>query len=184
MSKTLFDSSRTMKEILLEYPSARRALFAEFHIGGCQSCAFDEEHSLEQVCIQNDLKTEQVCEVILQSHEQEQRLLVEPEQLNAKLQSDNPPVIIDARTREEFEAVPFSAKAKATHLKEETLATLSSANPEAEIIIFDHSGKSVMDHVSWFRGHGLKKTFALKGGIDLYAQKVDQSIPRYRLELD
>ena len=69
-------------------------------------------------------------------------------------------------------------------LTESTLSSLSTGNEEQEIVLYDHTGKSVLDHVSWFRGHGLKNTFALAGGIDAYAQEIDSTIPRYRLELD
>ena len=55
---------------------------------------------------------------------------------------------------------------------------------EQKIILIDHQGRSVLDHCAWFRGHGLNETFGVEGGIDRYAQEVDSSIPRYRLEMD
>lgn len=170
-----------MRDLLAEYPSARRSLFSHFHIGGCQSCAFSEDDTLAQVCQQHDLDPEDVQQAILTSHEEEKALLISPESLAEKLASPSPPLLIDTRTREEHEAVVIP---KSELLKENTLSTLSTQSPEAEIILYDHSGKSVLDHVSWFRGHGLKNTFALAGGIDAYSQKVDPSLPRYRLEID
>ena len=175
------DANTTMKQLLADYPSARRALFAAYHIGGCQSCAFDEENTLAAVCEQHELNPEEVCRTIAASHQEEQNLLVSPSRLKEKLASSQPPTLIDTRTKEEHESVKID---ESIFLTENTLASLSSENSEQEIIIYDHTGKSVLDHVSWFRGHGLKQTFALAGGIDAYAKEADSSIPRYRLEMD
>ena len=170
-----------MKALLEEYPSARRALFAAYHIGGCQSCAFSEEDSLATVCQQHELPLEEVRTTIAASHEKEQKLLVSPLTLKEKLASPSPPTLIDTRTREEHEAV---AIAGSLFLTEETLSKLSSRDTSQEIVLYDHTGKSVLDQVSWFRGHGLKNSFALAGGIDAYASEADSSISRYRLEMD
>lgn len=181
MTTTLPDPQRSMKELLADYPSARRALFAAYHIGGCQSCAFSEEDSLAEVCKAHDLDEKSVCETIAQSHEEEKKLLLSPQKVLEKLTSTPRPTLIDARTREEHEAVVID---ESILLTENTLSSLFTENEEQEIILYDHSGKSVLDHVSWFRGHGLKNTFALAGGIDAYAQEADPSLPRYRLEMD
>ena len=175
------DPNLSLKEILAAYPSARRALFSAYHIGGCQSCAFSEDHSLLEVCRQHDLEPEAVVKTIAESHQEEQKLLLSPAQVLQKLQSDAPPILIDTRTREEHEAVNIN---HSILLTESTLSNLNTEKSEQEIILYDHLGKSVLDHVSWFRGHGLKKSFALAGGIDAYALEADSTISRYRLELD
>lgn len=43
----------SMGEILAAYPGARRALFARYHLGGCQSCGFPAEESLASLCKRN-----------------------------------------------------------------------------------------------------------------------------------
>jgi rhodanese-related sulfurtransferase len=175
------DPAQPMREILEEFPSARRALFSAFHIGGCQSCAFSEEDSLKTVCEKHELEVPQVVATIASSHEEEQELLLSPLELKKMLAGENPPVLVDARTREEHEAVAIPGSELLT---ENTLTRLTAGDLAKRVIIYDHHGKSVLDHVSWFRGHGLKATFALAGGIDAYAQKADSTISRYRLEMD
>ena len=44
----------TMAEVEAFAPGARRALFARYHIGGCQSCGFQADETLAQVCARND----------------------------------------------------------------------------------------------------------------------------------
>jgi predicted sulfurtransferase len=41
-----------------------------------------------------------------------------------------------------------------------------------------------LDIAAFFIGHGMKNVLALAGGIDAYAQEVDPSIPRYRIEIE
>lgn len=181
MIPTLPDPQSPLREILASYPSARRALFAAYHIGGCQSCAFSEEDTLAEVCRQNDIDELKARETIAQSHQEEQELLISPHQLQSELSSEHPPKLIDTRTREEHEAVRIEPSILLT---ENTLSSLSTENTEERIIFYDHLGSSVFDHVSWFRGHGFKKCFALEGGIDAYAKNADPSLARYRLEMD
>ena len=178
---TLPDPKSPVREILASYPSARRALFAAYHIGGCQSCAFSEEDSLAEVCQQNEIDIEEARKTIAQSHQDEQALLISPLDLQSKLASQTPPKLIDTRTREEHDAVTIK---NSILLTENTLSSLSTENTEQEVVFYDHHGSAVLDHVSWFRGHGFKNCYALAGGIDAYAQEADSSLPRYRLELD
>jgi rhodanese-related sulfurtransferase len=123
----------------------------------------------------------EVVATIASSHEEEQELLLSPMELKEVLAEENPPLLVDARSREEHEAVVIPGSELLT---ENTLTRLTAGDLAKRIVIYDHLGKSVLDHVSWFRGHGLKATFALAGGIDAYAREADEAISRYRLEMD
>lgn len=174
-------ASESMRDILARFPSARRTLFAEFHIGGCQSCAFDEASSLAEVCQQHDIDVTDATQTILQSHQRESQFLISPQDLAKLLESEPLLSLVDTRTREEHEAVQLPGSQLLT---ESTLNHFTQAPPQVGPILYDHLGTNVLDHLSWFLGHGLKGTRALKGGIDAYAQQIDQSLPRYRLEID
>jgi len=52
------------------------------------------------------------------------------------------------------------------------------------IVMYDHTGDKVLDAAAYLIGHGYRNTRALRGGIDAYAQEVDSSIPRYKLEFE
>src|SRR5688572_23749129 len=96
----------TMQQVLEAYPGARRALFRRYHIGGCSSCGFRPEETVEQVCQRNNnLKIDEVIEFIQTSHEQDAKVLLAPQEL-AVLREENPNLrLLDVRTREEHEAV-------------------------------------------------------------------------------
>ena len=60
------DGSITMGEVLSRFPGAKRSLFARYHIGGCQSCSYDDAETLAQVCERNEnLPVEEVIDHIL-----------------------------------------------------------------------------------------------------------------------
>jgi rhodanese-related sulfurtransferase len=95
--------------------------------------------------------------------------------------SDHPPLLLDTRTREEHDAVCISG---AEFMDQTLQQQLFGGDPQREIVLFDHAGKHVLDSCSWFQGHGMKRTRALRGGIDLWSKEIDPKLPRYRLEID
>ena len=104
------------------------------------------------------------------------------EELAEHLKKPHNTTLIDIRTREEHEAIKLPHTVILTQELQTELFTQKSA--EDLIILIDHQGHTVLDQCAWFRGHGLKKTYGVDGGIDRYAEKIDTSIQRYRLELD
>src|SRR5207245_282886 len=96
----------TMREVLEIYPGAQRALFRQYHIGGCSHCGFQPEETWEQVCQRNaGLNPAEVLQRIKASHEEDVKILIEPKDLAAWLEHDRSIRLVDVRSREEFEAV-------------------------------------------------------------------------------
>lgn len=172
-----------MEDLLERYPGARRALFSAFHIGGCQSCAYQPTETLGEVCRNHQIKLDDALSCLTRSREHDQKMLVSPKDLQALISGDRDFVLLDTRTREEFEAITLPGAHLMTQEKQNELFA-APENAGRQIILFDHRGTSILDHCAWFRGHGLKETFGLDGGIDRYAREADPSIPRYRLEID
>jgi len=171
-----------MKSLLDQYPGARRALFASFHIGGCQSCAYKDDETLAEVCSRNEISIEDALSCLESSHKHDQEMLISPKDLEVLISSNEPITLLDIRTREEHEAITLPGASFMT--QEDQTALFSKADENPKVILFDHQGRSVLDQCAWFRGHGLNETFGLDGGIDRYAKEIDTSIPRYRLEMD
>ena len=57
-----------MKRVLEVFPGAQRALFRHYHIGGCASCAFQPDETLEALCARNNLNVAEVIQQIETSH--------------------------------------------------------------------------------------------------------------------
>ena len=183
MSSTLsITPDSTMAEVEAFAPGARRALFARYHIGGCQSCGFEPTETLSQVCARNeDIDVAEAIAHIESSHQHDLALQISPADLAARLEAGET-ALIDLRTREEFEAVKIpGARLFSQELQQEIFGTWDKESP---IVLYDHLGTKCLDATAFIIGHGFKNVHALAGGIDAYSQEVDPTLPRYRLELD
>ena len=183
-SNPKINAETTMKQLQELMPGARRALFAKYHIGGCQSCGFDDDETIEEVCKRNEnLLVKEVIEHLLLSSEHDQKIQISPRDLKDELdQADEEIKLLDIRSREEVEAVKIEGSQIMTNeLQQEALGKW---NKETRTIIIDHTGDRSLDVAAFFIGHGLNRTVALAGGIDNYSKEVDSSIPRYRIEIE
>jgi len=172
--------SSSMREVLAVYPGAQRTLFRHYHIGGCNSCAFSPEETLDQLCQRNGgLDVNEVLAQIKSSHEQDARLLLRPKDLAARLESDKSILLLDVRSREEFEAVHLEGSVLLSQdVMREILGAGTNTRP---IVIIDHQGKQALDAAAYFMGHGLQNVACLRGGIDAWAQEVDPTVRRYKV---
>ncbi|MDF1852370.1 MAG: rhodanese-like domain-containing protein [Verrucomicrobiales bacterium] len=177
------DGEITMGEVLDRFPGAKRALFARYHIGGCQSCSYDNSETLAEVCERNeDLPVDEVIEHILSAHENDRKILIEPTDLQKRLEGKEDLRMLDLRTREEFEAV---ALPDSELFSNDLLQEIFGSEPKDRLIVlYDHTGDKTLDPAAYLIGHGFHNTRALRGGIDAYAQEADTSIPRYKLEFE
>ena len=169
-----------MRNVLRTFPGAQRALFRQYHIGGCSSCGFSPDETLAQVCARNGaLNVNEVLAHIQSSHELDARILLSPTELAALLQTDPSIKLVDVRSREEFEAVHIAGSVLLSQdVMREIMGSGSDKHP---IVVIDHQGKNALDATAYFIGHGLRNVRCLRGGIDAWAQEIDPQIRRYRL---
>lgn len=169
-----------MREVLEVFPGAQRALFRRYHIGGCASCGFQPDETLEQVCARNNhLPVSEVIEHIRTSHEQDAKILIAPRELEALLKHHEGIRLLDVRSREEFEAVHLT---NSVLLSQPVMTEILGKWPRNEIfIVIDHQGKQGLDAAAYFLGHGFENIRALRGGIDAWSQEIDTTLPRYQI---
>jgi rhodanese-related sulfurtransferase len=169
-----------MGQVLEAFPGAQRAMFRRYHIGGCSSCGFQMSETLEQVCARNNnLGVDEVLAHIRTSHEEDAKILISAKELAELIKKDPSIKLIDIRSREEYNA---------THIEGAILLSqpvmqeiLAKWDPQQLLVLIDHAGKQGLDAAAYFTGHGLKNVRCLRGGIDAWAQEVDENIPRYQL---
>jgi rhodanese-related sulfurtransferase len=171
-----------MEALLAAWPGARRALFARYHIGGCSSCGFQPGESLAEVCARHDVDPAEALAHLREAAAADASLLISPIEAKSLLDGENPPALIDLRTREEHDAVALPGSLFFTEdLQREAFATWEK---DRAILLYDHTGNRSLDMAAWFAGHGLRATRALTGGIDAWSREVDRSVPRYRIEME
>jgi rhodanese-related sulfurtransferase len=180
MTTDIVNPQSPMREVLEVFSGAQRALFRRYHIGGCSSCGFQPTETLAEVCARNgNLDTDEVLAHIQSSHEQDAKVLISPKELAGLLQTDKSVKLVDVRSREEFEAVNIADSVLLSQdVMRELMASGSNTNP---IVVIDHAGKNGLDAAAYFMGHGLQNVRCLRGGIDAWAQEVDQKMRRYKL---
>ena len=179
------DPALPMRDVLVVYPGARRALFRRYHVGGCASCGFSEDETLEQICHRNEQMHDvnEVLGYLDASREEDRAMQVSASELHDALQRDEEGTVrlLDIRTREEYEAVHIEGSRL---FSQELMNTVLMQWPrEAGLIaLVDHQGTRSLDAAAYLAGHGFTNVKALLGGIDAWSQEIDPKLPRYRLE--
>ena len=169
-----------MRDVLHAFPGAQRALFRKFHIGGCSSCAFSPDETLEQLCARNGgLSVQEVITELQRSHEADAEILISPLELDQLRKADPELRLLDVRSREEFNAVRIDGSVLMT--QPVTQEMLAKWPRERAFVVVDHQGRHGLDAAAYFMGHGFNSVRCLQGGIDAWAQWVDRTMRRYTL---
>ena len=181
MAESLITAESTMAQVLGAFPGARRALFRKYHIGGCQSCGFQPEETLGELCERNgNLPVNEVIGDIRSGHEQDESMAIQPEVLAERRNQGETMRLLDIRTREEYDAVRING---AEFVNQELIQQLmGTASKEDFIVFYDHTGGQSLDAAAYFVGHGFTNAKFLTGGIDAWAREIDPKMRRYRLE--
>lgn len=168
----------TMGRLLEVFPGAQRALFRGYHIGGCSSCGFAADETLADVCSRKDgVDVGEVIDFLKRSAEADRQMEVGTKEAQI-LVAEGKAVLVDIRTREEFDAVNIPGS---TLFSQELMGKLPAWDASVLIIFVDHEGKRSPDAAAYFAGHGMSNVRCLRGGIDAWSCEVDASLPRYRL---
>ena len=170
-----------MREVLEAYPSAQRALFDRYHIGGCHSCGYQPEDTLEEVAHRHDIvDLHEVVQFIECAEQIDERIQVSVQDVAAALRSNMPPRLVDVRTPEEWELARIEG---ATLIYEELAQEMMSWPKDTPIVFYCHLGERSLDAASYFAGHGFSAR-SMIGGIEAWSLEVDPAVPRYEVTRD
>jgi rhodanese-related sulfurtransferase len=165
-----------MQQVTTVFPSAQRALFQRYHVGGCSSCGFQPLDTLATVVMNHGLDINEVVEHIKRSQEMEKDLEITPRDA-AELLKAAKIKLLDVRTPEEYAiaSVPGSVLVD-QNLAQEIMQTWPK---DTAIVTMCHHGMRSLDAAAYLRGHGFTNTRSMSGGIDAWALQIDSSVPRY-----
>jgi rhodanese-related sulfurtransferase len=166
----------TMQQVTTVFPSAQRALFQRYHVGGCSSCGFQPTDLLATVAMNHGLDVNELVEHIKRSQEMEKDLEITAHE-TAELLKGGKIKLVDVRTPEEFAiaSVPGSVLVDQS-LAQEIMQTWPK---DTAIVTMCHHGMRSLDAAAYLRGHGFTNTKSMSGGIDAWSLQIDSSIPRY-----
>jgi len=167
----------TMEAILEAFPSARRALFQRYHVGGCSSCAFQPTDTLSQVCKDHNLlDVNEVVEHLVRSEEVDAKMQIDPSEVKRMLDAGEEFRLIDVRGADEIalaaiqgaEPLDFADQGKYMGLPKETKLVFTCGN-----------GERALDIAAYFAGHGFSAVWSMRGGLDGWRSQVDAALPTY-----
>jgi rhodanese-related sulfurtransferase len=166
----------TMQQVTTVFPSAQRALFQRYHVGGCSSCGFQPTDLLTTVAMNHGLDVNEVVEHIKRSQEMEKDLEITPREA-AELLKAGKIKLVDVRTPEEFAI----ASVHGSVLVDQNLAQeiMQSWPKDTAIVTMCHHGMRSLDAAAYLRGHGFTNAKSMSGGIDAWSVQIDSAIPRY-----
>jgi rhodanese-related sulfurtransferase len=182
MTETKITKRSTMREVLESYPSAQRALFRRYHIGGCNSCGYQPEDLLEEVAHRHNIvDLDEVIGFIEYAEQIDRRIQVSPQEVAAALRGNNPPRLVDVRSPQEWEVARIQG---ATLITEEFAEEMMGWPKNTPVVFHCHLGQRSLDAASYFAGHGFNNVQSMTGGIDAWSLEIDPSVPRYEIARD
>lgn len=165
------DLDMTMGDILERVPSAQRALFQRYHVGGCSACGFQPTDTLRQVCKDhNILDTADVIQHILRSHELDQRMQVDPEEVRAWLDAGEALRLIDVRMPQEAAEAPV---AEAEPLDYDDSGKYMNLPKDTRFVFLCQDGERALDVAAYFAGHGFTACHSVRGGVNAWREGRD-----------
>lgn len=165
----------TMARILELAPSAQRALFQRYHIGGCSSCAFQPTDTLAQVCKDhNILDVKEVLRTIHNAEMADTRLQVDPEQVHGWLEAGEDFSLIDMREPAPGQVVP----PKSEPLDFSDSGKYLGLPKDRKVVFFCQTGAESLDAAAYFVGHGFTNVFAMRGGSAAWSARFGPAVGR------
>ena len=105
--------------------------------------------------------------------------------LSEKLKSEDEFILLDVRELNELDYVKLTDRrlevTPMSQLAQQGTQALSESaqNQDATIYVMCHHGTRSAQVTAWLAQQGWKNVFSVRGGIDEYARKIDQSIGFY-----
>ena len=102
---------------------------------------------------------------------------IKPETLQQKMEAKERFVLLDVRRHDE---VAISSLPGAIHIPiDEIEERAGELDAGAETVVYCHHGVRSLSVTVYLRNLGFRDVTSLAGGIDLWSQRIDPSVPRY-----
>ena len=102
-----------------------------------------------------------------------------PEDLKALLDAASPARLIDCREIDEWHTCKIEGAQLIPLSQFAELAPAKLGDKTQHLVVYCHHGMRSMRATLWLRQQGYAQTQSLRGGIDLWSELIDSSVPRY-----
>lgn len=158
----------TMEAIMAVAPSAQRALFQRYHVGGCSACGFQPTDTLGQVAKDHNLlDIKGVIATILRAETMDRERQVSADDVRAWRAEGVDFTFIDVRLPNERADDASNARndVGAEPLDYDASDKYMSLPKDRRIVFACADGGRSLDVASYFLGHGFTEVYALRGGL-------------------
>ena len=163
----------TMEAIMEVAPSAQRALFQRYHVGGCSSCGFQPTDTLAQVCKDHNLlDVKEVVNTIVLSEQVDKTTQIQPAQVREWLAAGEEFTFIDVQPPSDEELVRVEA---AELLDYNNSAKYMEREKDHRFVFICADGDRSLDVASYFIGHGFTEVKAVRGGVKAWMESADSN---------
>ena len=104
---------------------------------------------------------------------------VDPPELAAAMDGDDPPLLVDVRTEPE-RAVAVIQPSLHIGLDRFVERAPEEIPKDRDVVVYCHVGARSAQAAVWLKASGWTRARSLAGGIDAWSQQVDPEVPRYR----
>ena len=175
--ETVFCLSSTMKEVETRFPFARSLLHSKFHVGGCASCGYESNETIEQVAVKHSKDAHAMVSTLNAGVEDMQKSEITVSEFSEMQKRNAKTLILDVREDWEYEIakIPNSVLLTEKNFEE----NVEKSRLVECVIVVCHHGLRSMNATLYLRENGVANARSLQGGIDAYSSKLYNSIPRY-----
>jgi rhodanese-related sulfurtransferase len=103
---------------------------------------------------------------------------ITPEEVKRKLDGGEAFTLLDVREPWEFETARI-AGAKLMPMGDVPSRANQELDPEDQVVVVCHHGVRSMNVTAWLRQQGFEKAQSMRGGMDAWARRIDNSVPLY-----
>ena len=100
------------------------------------------------------------------------------EEVKGKLDAGESFTLLDVREPWEFQTASITGS-KLIPMGDVPSRAHQELNPEDHIVVMCHHGVRSMNVTVWLRQQGFERAQSMRGGIDAWARRVDETVPKY-----
>ena len=106
-----------------------------------------------------------------------ENLEITPAEVKARLDGNEPLLLVDVREPWEFEMCRIQG-AKLVPLGS-VAANLQMIDAADDVVVYCHHGRRSLEAVAWLRQQGVEGARSMAGGIERWSREIDPNVPRY-----
>lgn len=104
---------------------------------------------------------------------------IDCQSVKAMLDAGDDFVFLDCREQSEYDTVKIEGASLLPMSEIQTRVSEIEEHKKSKVVIHCHHGGRSLNVAMWLKGQGFENPLSMAGGIDVWAQEIDPTLPRY-----